>query len=44
MNFSLQTKVIPELIELVENYKPDVIWSDGDWGLQTNDKRVFLCL
>lgn len=24
-------KILPEMVELVENYLPEVIWSDGDW-------------
>lgn len=28
-------KVIPEMVELVQNYLPEIIWSDGDW--EAND-------
>ncbi|XP_015509489.1 alpha-L-fucosidase isoform X1 [Neodiprion lecontei] len=34
-NFETDTfvtqKIYPELLELVNNYHPEVIWSDGDW-------------
>lgn len=34
-NFTTQNfvfnKIIPEMLELIDNYKPAVLWSDGDW-------------
>lgn len=34
-NFTTDTfvtqKIMPELHELVETYRPEVVWSDGDW-------------
>ena len=35
---------MPELLEIVEAYKPDVIWSDGDWEADDNywDSKQFL--
>ena len=32
IEFDLQRKSVAELYELVEAYKPDLIWSDGEIG------------
>lgn len=28
---SMDTKIIPEMKELIETYEPEVLWSDGNW-------------
>lgn len=33
-NYFVITKTMPELYELVKNYEPEVVWSDGDWEAQ----------
>lgn len=32
MKKTVQTVSIPQLLELVNAYRPDVLWTDGDWG------------
>ncbi|XP_033222211.1 alpha-L-fucosidase-like [Belonocnema kinseyi] len=43
-NSFVTQKIIPELNELVDLYKPEVIWSDGDWEATDNywESKEFL--
>ncbi|BES97784.1 alpha-l-fucosidase [Nesidiocoris tenuis] len=40
----VKNKIMPEMKELVNNYKPDVFWSDGEWEAPTEywHSREFL--
>lgn len=34
--YFVDLKTMPELYQLVEKYEPEVIWSDGDWGADSD--------
>jgi alpha-L-fucosidase len=36
----VDSKTMPELYQLVEKYQPEVIWSDGSWGAQSDYWRA----
>ncbi|XP_014230544.1 alpha-L-fucosidase [Trichogramma pretiosum] len=43
-NVFVKNKIIPEMKELIETYKPEVLWSDGDWEASENywESKEFL--
>ena len=33
------SKAMPELLELVNTYRPDILWSDGEAGIPGKEDR-----
>ncbi|KAL1131712.1 hypothetical protein AAG570_011325 [Ranatra chinensis] len=35
-NSFVKNKILPELMELVQKYKPEILWSDGEWEAESS--------